>query len=131
MSSACARSSDRASGLSGSASSISMALISAAYPLESHNRSPAPEFARLSAYAIAKLTLLQSGGRFVSLTRSEPRRPSWPVDNHVPSVRGHRYVDRVEGARPGDQIERLEAVEHRLERLGLGAAHVIASDLEC
>ena len=33
-------------------------------------------------------------------------------------------------AGPGDQVERLEAVEHVLERLGLRAARVAAPDVE-
>ena len=40
------------------------------------------------------------------------------------------HVDRAAVARPRDQVERLEAVEHVLERLGLRAARVAAPDVE-
>ena len=39
-------------------------------------------------------------------------------------------MDRAAVAGPGDQVQRLEAVEHVLERLGLGAVRVAAPDVE-
>ena len=41
-----------------------------------------------------------------------------------------RDVDRARLAYPGDQVERLEAVEHVLERHGLGPARVVAAHVE-
>ncbi len=36
--------------------------------------------------------------------------------------------DRIR--RPGDEIERLQAVEHGLQRVGLGATHIAAGEHE-